>query len=385
MTSSLIAAPARGGAIMRGSLVRRRIDAFRETWRAPIAALCARHPWIADLAVSFPALLAQAAAIGGRAEPGLALAMAGAPLGEIARALGVAMWLRALPARAFNGAIPPLPDSIAFRRQIANAKPKSWRAGPVWLNQIAFAARWGGEDFALWVAKNAPLSLERRHRRVRRAVTYAHCLWAWHSQRADWAFADTIATPWRPEMKWAAARDAADAWLISIGQAVLAEPERVAEVWPPAGVIDGFTFTPIRTREGLNAESDAMAHCVKDYADDLASVTRSLWSVRADGNRVATLQLNREYCEGPFAAIGQMTGRANAEAGPAVWRAARKFALLLDDHAEALKPLVESGRVKCPKRWRAMWRDYWRAHPKAIGWLRLSPPEYLWASLNDAS
>jgi hypothetical protein len=385
MTSALIAAPTRGGAITRGDLVRLRIDAFRESWRGPVAALCARHPWIADLAVSFPALLAQAAAKGARAEPGLSLAMAGAPLPEIARALGVAMWLRALPARAFDGEIALLPDSVAFRRQIANVKPKSWRHGPVWLEQIAFAARWGGEDFAVWVAKTAPLSpVRRRGRNIgrRRAVTFAQCLWAWHSQRPAWAFASTIETPWRPEMNWGAACKASCDWLEAVELTARGELTQLATVWPAACAIDGFAFMPIRTLEDLNAEADSMRHCVKSYVDDLANVETSLWSVRVDGVRAATLRLRRADCALPFIAICQLKGRENAAVSAAVWRAARKFALLADKDVEELAPLVQRGQSKCPKVWRAMWRDYWRAMPKAMAWLSVSPPKCLWEALN---
>src|SRR6185436_7217767 len=89
--------------------------------------LALRHSRLADLAVSFPALLGALAVPreGFKPEPVIARIVSGAPLAELARAADVALWLRKLAPPLLPRAIPKLPDSHDFRRQILNHLPRT--------------------------------------------------------------------------------------------------------------------------------------------------------------------------------------------------------------------------------------------------------------------
>jgi len=73
-----------------------------------VAATADRHPWIADLAASFPALLLALAVPrrGFDPEPILTAAAAGASLKQLAADAGVPLWLRALSPECFVRALP---------------------------------------------------------------------------------------------------------------------------------------------------------------------------------------------------------------------------------------------------------------------------------------
>jgi hypothetical protein len=133
------------------------IARFAEPHRPAIVRLASRHPRLADLAISFPALLFALAVPRRRFDPQPAIArvIAGASLAELAALTGIPIWTRKLHPRGFAAPIPILPDSFKIRRQIANHLPHCPRTTGMWLHAVGFAARWCSDDLAIWYARNA--------------------------------------------------------------------------------------------------------------------------------------------------------------------------------------------------------------------------------------
>jgi hypothetical protein len=117
MTSNLMLAPRRVAG--RFDLLERRLRRYDPRFQATVRALAARHSRIADLAVSFPALLFALAVPRRGLDPAPALARVvdGAGLAEAAAAAELPMWTRKLPPEAFARPIARLPDGELFRRR----------------------------------------------------------------------------------------------------------------------------------------------------------------------------------------------------------------------------------------------------------------------------
>src|SRR5690606_8046433 len=119
---SACAAPRAKTVAAKAERVERSLACFRPEIQSRVRTLAARHPWLADLAISFPGLLF-ALAFPRRAassEHALSLVLSGASLCTAAATAGVPMWLRRFPPEAFVKPIPELPDSRQFRLRVAN-------------------------------------------------------------------------------------------------------------------------------------------------------------------------------------------------------------------------------------------------------------------------
>lgn len=356
-----------------------RLHRFRPEIRERVRSVAAGHPWIADLAASFPALLVALAfpRHGNKEKDACRLVMAGAPLATCAAAAGLAIWLRALPPEAFSGAIPQVPDSMQFRRRIANLTPQSWKLAPQWLHPIAQANTWGDEEISLWFAREAPLTnrKKRKDRRKPRDRTRLVALWAWHSRYAEKGEPAYPQRPWNSEMEWKAAVESALGWREDLALRLYLGASRIEDVWLSPGVVDGYTFSPLGSASQIEAEAVAMSNCVRSYGSSIAGNDCRLWSVRKDGERIATLSLRAGGPEGPLPYINELAGEKNRAAPIDVWRAARRWVVAQDMHLDDLDRLKHKDAKLNVVAWRHMWRGYWIAKRRIPDWLPLMPNE----------
>lgn len=339
-----------------------------------LAARCSR---LGDLAVSFPALLA-ALATSPRDEA-IALVLDGAPLARVAAAAQVPMWTRALTSDAFAGAIPTLPDSLAFRRQIANHLPKRRNAAAQWLQWLGNAYAVADEPTTLWAARELahrpfPKPVTRRRYRPRRKLRMRWrliCLWAWFSQRPD-TFAHTlIETPWCADMAFKTAESAAQTWQENLALYVEMGRTPVSDAWLQPGEIDGFAFAPILSAEDLLAEAQAMKNCLRTYGYSIAENYSRPWSVRKDGERVATLELRAGEDSG-LIELAQIRVLQDKAASAEIIAACRTWFLTQPEHAR----VIEQPKTVKPfdrATWIAIWRPYWIAKRRIPHWLPLNP------------
>lgn len=329
-----------------------------------------RHARIADLAISFPALLFALAVPRPGLDPAPALARVidGRPLAEVAMAADVPMWLRKLPPEAFARPIPKLPDGDLFRRQIANHLPRSPKSAPVWLEVVAVVAELATAPAAVWIARE----LVRDARRVNPARLRLVSLWSWFSARAGTFGRELIDRPWTPDMRMDQALEAAHDWRMMVALHLNLGPEPIADMWLEPGRVAGYDFLPLRSAHAIAEEAVAMKNCLRSYGNNLAHNRSRLWSVRREGERVATLKVACDFRD-PLPMIVELNGAANADVPRELWWAARRW-LNMHDLSR-----IDTGRRKWGTApldrsiWRSLWRPYWLARRRIPEWLPIAP------------
>jgi len=350
---------------------------FRPDLRDGVAQLARRHVRLAELAQSFPALLAALAwpRSGFDARPVIRGVIAGAPLAALAAQARVPLWLRKIKTEMLIAPLPELPDSSYFRRRIVNHFPKRERDAPRWFAAVSSAARWADEPFALWQAHAyVPETPRRRRRRHRPQDHSQHLLelWGWFSSKPGTVGHALIETPWTPQMQQKAALEAADAWRGRLDLVLNLGVEPLTDTWIEPGSAGGFDFVPIASAADLAAEARAMDNCVRTYADSIALGQCRLWSVRKDGARIATLEIAHNG-HVPFPVLQEMRLARNGEPSTEMWLAARTW---LNGQPPKVFSAPAPGwheRDLDAVLWRTLWRPYWIAKRRVPSWLPLRP------------
>lgn len=353
----------------------RALARFPEPARGRVRALAAAHPALADLALTFPALLGTLARPRAGQLPvrqqAIDLVASGAPLRHVARLLQLPLWLRRLPPEAFHDAPPPVPGSDAFACRIVNALPETQRAG-AWLAVVSLAYTTCDEHFALWSARNFGELVYRGCQPTAVSLgtaTRTLGLLAWYSRAGGTCASSLIARPWTPGMSYEAARQTAHAWLERIEAELTLGDGAIEHTWCEPARVDGIDFVPITTATAITEEAAAMRHCVLGYSSAIADGICRIWSLRRDGQRIATLEIRACGTNKRFATIAQIQGPGNADVDEAVWRAA--YTWLVRQPQIACGELVYRDSIS-HQRWQSLWKPYWRAHGLK-DWLPLTP------------
>jgi len=340
---------------------------FRPEIRDGVAQLARRHVRLAELAQSFPALLAALAwpRAGFDARPAIRGVIAGVPLPALAERAGVPLWLRKVKPEMIVAPLPELPDSAFVRHRIVNHLPPQARYADHWLRGVADGNRWAHEDFALWCARAM----------AGKEVIYNFrllALWAWFSGQPQTRGHALIAHRWTPDIKLNAATKAAKAWRDRVDLELHLGERTVDDLWYAPGEVDGYAFVPIRGALGVDAEAEAMRNCLRTYGENVATGFSRLWSVRKNDERVATLEIAR-LGNSPLPYIRQFKLAGNETPPVELWLAAHRWL-----HEQKLHvftgPAIDWKKV-CPPRaaWLAMWKPYWLAMRRVPDWLPLNP------------
>lgn len=333
-------------------------------------ALAARHPRLADLAASFPALLFALAVPRARLDPARAIAcvIEGATLVQIAALADLPLWLRKLPPEALVRPIPRLPDGELFRRQIANHLPRSPKLAPTWLQLVADAAELAHEPMAVWVARE----LVREPQCVKTARLRLIYLWAWFSSEPAALGRDLIEKPWTPDTRIDAACSAAEDWRTVIALHVNLGRQPIADMWLRPGRMAGYEFVPLDSIAAITDEAKTMRNCLQTYGQNLMHNRSRVWSVRKDGDRVATLRIARRYRD-PLPNIVELKGPCNVEVSNELWWAARQW-LHRHDLSQVHMGERRWGTMPLDRgSWVSLWRPYWLAKRRIPDWLPVGP------------
>lgn len=368
MTSHLLLAPRRVAG--RTDLLERRLRRYHPRFQGAVRSLALRHPRLADLAASFPALLFALSVPRARLDPARAIAgvIDGSPLAEAAAAAGVPLWLRKLPPEAFARPIPGLPDGELFRRQIANHLPRSPKLAPTWLQLVADAAEFAHEPMAAWIARE----FNREPERVKTARLRPICLWAWFSSEPATLGHDLIERPWTPNMRIDAARSAASDWRTVVALHVNLGRTPIVDMWLRPGRMAGYDFMPLDSMTAIVEEARAMRNCLRTFGNSLAHNQARLWSIRKDGERLATLRIARRYHD-PLPNLVELKGPGNTEVSREVWWAARQW-LHKHDLSQIDMRRFEWGTAPLNREsWMSLWRPYWLAKRRIPHWLPIAP------------
>ena len=352
------------------SRIAQRLQRYAPAVQAAVQKAARMHPRVADLALSFPALLFALAVPRREADAARAFAAAigGRALAEVAHAAGVPMWLRKLPVDALTKPLAHLPDGDLFGRRIVNHLPRSPKLAPVWLETVAFAAQWAHEPFAIWIARE----LTHGPKDIKRDQLRLLCLWAWFSLNPGTVGHRLIDRPWQPALRFKTALAAAEEWRLRAALHIDLGETPIADTWLTPGCVYNYEFIPLLSVDDIVAEAAAMKNCLKTYGSNLAHNRSRLWSVRMNGRRVATLQTGHQFSD-PLITIRDIAGERNRDVSVEVWWAARQWlnqqdlpAIDTKWHRWGTAPL-DAGV------WRSLWRPYWLAKRRIPTWLPLAP------------
>ncbi|MFB9266878.1 hypothetical protein ACFFWD_27575 [Bradyrhizobium erythrophlei] len=361
MPSNPVVAPSRATA--RSVLLERQLERYQPHVQGAVRTLAMRHARIADLALSFPALLFALAVprAGLNPAPALARVIDGLSLAEVAAAAGMPLWLRKLSPEAFVHPIGRLPDGELFRRQIANHLPRSPKLAPSWLKIVADVAELAHEPAAAWIARE----LIREPRRINPARLRLIGLWSSFGRQL-------IERAWTPNMRIGAALAAAEDWRTMIALHVNLGSEPISDMWLNAACVAGYEFLPLSSISAISEEANAMRNCLRTYGYNLTHNRSRLWSVRRDGHRVATLRVACRFRD-PLPNIVELKGAGNREVPRELWWAARQW-LNLHDLSRINMEQRNWGSAPLDRAtWQAIWRPYWLAKRRIPGWLPITP------------
>ncbi|WP_284418234.1 MULTISPECIES: hypothetical protein [unclassified Bradyrhizobium] len=348
----------------------RRLRRYASRYQSRVRECAMRHPHLADLALSFPALLF-ALAVPRRhvdPEPAIACVIAGRPLAAAATSAGIPMWLRKLPPEAFVQPIVPLPDGELFRRQIANHLPRSPKLMPRWLQLVADMAAIAHDAASVWIARESLRAPRAQSLDRIRLVG----LWIWFSGQAGGYGRELVEQPWTPDMNLDTALAAASAWRTVVTLHAELASGSVHDTWVSPGRVGDYEFRPLNDIAAIADESVAMRNCVRSYGYKLSHHASRLWSVRCGGERVATLEVAVRRGD-PLLNVVQLKGPGNAPVSRELWWASRRW-LHMNDLLH-----IETGFINWDKAplsvvtWRTLWRPYWLAKRRIPDWLPLAP------------
>jgi hypothetical protein len=375
MTATHVSARASAGA-PRHVLIERRLRRYSPAAQARVRALANRHSRLADLALSFPPLLFALAMPrpGHDPEPAIACIIEGRSLDEVAAAAGVPRWLRWLQVEGLTLPLPMLPSGDLFGCRIVNHMPRSPKLTTAWLAIVSDAAESSSEPFALWIAREIMRDTKTPKANELRLLG----LWAWFSQQPETHGYRLMETPWRQEMQFDAAVDAAREWLDRVGIELSLGGRQVSDLWLRPGLFEGFDFVALDSAESLVEEAAAMENCVRTYAYDIASNYSRLWSIRRDGQPIADLEVRRDPGR-PLVYVNQLKVARNEDAPIEIWLLVTRW--LHEQTLASMRPEHRDfgGLPPDVAVWRTLWRPYWRAKRCFPAWLPLAPS---WQAFN---
>jgi hypothetical protein len=123
-----------------------------------------------------------------------------------------------------------------------------------------------------------------------------------------------------------------------------------------------------------------MRNCPRTYGYNLAHNHSRLWSVRRDGERVATLKVGIRLHD-PLPNIVELRGAGNAAVPRDLWWAARQW-LHLHDLSQINMGRRKWGTAPLNRTtWLTLWRPYWLAKRRIPEWLPLAPSNAALAAL----
>lgn len=353
----------------RSDLLERRLKRFQPRFQTRVRALAERHPRLKDLALSFPALLFAIAVprAGYDREQICARVIGGAPLRDVAALAQLPLWLRRLDPASFGGPIPVLPDGAFVSKHVVNHVPRSPKKVDAWLHAISQALVLADEAVAVWMARE----WNRRPLRWRDENMRWVCLWAWYSKSVS-DDPCRIKQSWSPSLSLYCARRHAYDWRQNVSLFLELGDDRVADLWFKPGAVGPFDVVSLDRYEEIVAEARAMKHCVRFHGTYIVQNASRLWSIRRDGERIATF----EVClasESPFPHIGQVKMKDDKRAPEGIWRVAQTWLDAQDRSGFSARYACWEDTPVNPRAWRRMWRPYWLAKRHAMDWLPLAP------------
>ncbi len=361
----------------------RTVQRFHAPARREVRRLVRSSSRLADLATAFPgALFALAIRRGPSAcrLNAVALIENGAQLKAVARALDIPMWLRRLPPEAFAEAFSDLPATLpkseSFGRRIVARVPQAPAECAFWLSCILFAERACHEDFAVWLAKQ-PIYADDGNAEKLVAIVAAY---AWFSTETETAAHKLIVVPWRSEIAFDTALCAAKSWFNRIRLVLQLPDGAVSDSWLKSGCGLGYAFDPLLDHRDILAEAQAMQNCADQYADRIVRDKCRLFSIKRNGQRVATLEIGPHQREAGVLAVNQLKARHNMAASTEVWQAAYSW-MAGQQGLKRIPPLAMTEKTFDQTAWRTLIAPY-RSAKAGAAWFDLEASHLMFAGFD---
>lgn len=299
----------------------------------------------ADLVSSFPAAVVSLVTRGDddaarwHAER---LVESGAPLSRIASVLGIPVWMRRLPPEAFAA---PLERAFsehwhkaAFASLILNAQPKDVARAGRWLQTVIDAEIAGGPEFAAWMAGHKLHS----GRRIPTIPVGLLALYAWYSGQNHHPAGQMIHAPWNEKMSLGRTACLTQEWCIRVVQDLCLDPAIMNDVWFRPLRVRNIEIVPLITAASLQDEGRTLRNCLARYVSTVAQGMSHIYSLRADGVRLAAMEVRRSEATG-LPRIMQICGPCNTKPPRHVVEAAAEWLIL------QIKAAGPEGRLQPPR------------------------------------
>jgi hypothetical protein len=336
--------------------VARNVKRFHRRYRAQVAVTAGRHPALADLAVSFPALLFVCAVN----HPGVdrmtlqKCVTQGHNLKSLSIMAQLPLWTRKLPPETFRDVIPALPNSEFSSKRIGNLLPQKTADAALWLSLVATATDICDEGFALWMARVATTGSPRHIERDLRSLA----LWAWYSQQSTGLATELILQKWHPGISWQNAQDARDSWFDSLNLFLTLGHDTLHYNRIPTRHYGDFEFVPLQSARQIHDEVKISQNCIRDYGCDLAERYRRLVSLRRNGKSVAILSLSEGKGQRRLT-IEELKAPRNGSVTDEVAEVVRKW-LHAQDPFLLQSDIGPFDSRHNKKIWAEIWKPYWR-------------------------
>jgi len=251
---------------------------------------------------------------------------AGAPLNHIAAVMGVPMALRKIKPGAADVGLDLVKTFGDAPHLIHGFIPTTTPAMKVWLLAVRYVSKLGG-PLVGWTAKNA-MQLGRTSQEVlgplSNILDWVRASYAAsvpeHVLRALQVPANTdlggqfITRPFSPSMSLRTVDRLSDEWHEAVANNMGETGGSTGPAFPPPWVkgakINGYEIVPIESAPDLYLEGKKMHHCVGTYAWRVTSGEAFIYSIRENGQRVATIML---VAENGNPKIGGASGVSNAD------------------------------------------------------------------------
>jgi len=231
----------------------------------------------------------------------------GARLREVAAVMRIPMALRRVKPGAAHLVV-GLP--LINPQWIISHMPDSLPRMRVWLCAVYHAHLRAGarSDFAEWTARHASQI----------PVGSQNEFLSFLNDTADWVRASHgnygyqfVVRPFKPTMSLRTVTRLSAEWHEAVASNLTGPQHTFPEPWLPATTINGLEIIPIDNSADLYREARFMHHCIGTYADEVRGGRYCVYSIRRNGERVASAGL---VLQGARAELDQLRGPCNAAA-----------------------------------------------------------------------
>jgi hypothetical protein len=227
----------------------------------------------------------------------------GAGLRDVAAVMNIPMAMRHIKPGAAHLAT----DLFCQHPEFLNFLPATTHKQRIWLLVVNWAFNKVNPEFGRWAARHVP---EIPGGRAQEVCSFISDLADW--VRAKGSSRQFVIRPFRSSMSLNTVTTLSAEWHEAVAAGMDGHAAAFPPPWYPAATVGDHDIVPIDTSAGLYREGAAMHHCVGTYADAVQSGSLYVYTVRRNGERVATLALER-YTTSTKAHLVQLRGPCNAQ------------------------------------------------------------------------